>query len=58
MRVLLALSFEQIVHFLKQIQGGLKLTTYDEIYNIHAQKIQGRHFSEVAEAPQAFTTSR
>ena len=34
---------------------GLKI---DNIHKIHAPKIQGRVFSEVAEAPQAATTSR
>ena len=36
----------------------LKSTKIDKIHKIHAPKIQGRVFSEVAEAPQAATTSR
>ena len=38
--------------------GDLKSTKNDKIHKIHAPKIQGRVFSEVAEAPQAAPTPR
>ena len=46
MRVLLAQSFDQIVHFLEKKQEGLKSMKIDEKYKIRAQKNRGRHFSE------------
>ncbi len=36
--------------------GTLKSTKIDNIHKIHTPKIQGRVFSEVAEAPQAAAT--
>ena len=37
-------------------QGGPQIHDIDEIDNICAQQIQGRHFSESSEAPQAAAT--
>ena len=52
-------SFVNLTHFsVKDVPFSIKSTKIDKIHKIHAPKIQGRVFSEVAEAPQAATTSR
>ena len=50
-------SFVNLTHFsVTDVQFSVKSTKIDKIHKIHAPKIQGRVFSEVAEAPQAAAT--
>ena len=52
-------SFVNLTQFaVKDVQFSIKSTKINNIHKIHAPKIQGRVFSEVAEAPQADTTRR
>ena len=47
-------SFVNLTHFsVKDVQFPIKSTKIDKIHKIHAPKIQGRVFSEVAEPPEA-----
>ena len=42
----------------RTLLGDPEIAKNDKIDKIHASKIQGHVFSEIAEAPQAITTSR
>ena len=56
-RLVFEYGFVNLTHFsVKDVQFTLKSTNIDNIHKIHAPKIQGRVFSEVAEAPQAAAT--
>ena len=56
-KLILDYSFVNLTHFsVKDVPFSIKSTKIDKIHKIHAPKIQGRVFSEVAEAPQAAAT--
>ena len=56
-RLIFENSFVNLTHFsVKDVHFSIKSTKIDKIHKIHAPKIQGRVFSEVAEAPQAAAT--